>query len=278
MLAKTRKLSETEKEERNRLERRIKKCYYVSCLAIYLIKRKNLYRDKAKNITDYCAKEFSIKSKSKTYRFIAVGAVIAGILKREKIEVTDIDVNCLEEHLKNKKMPIFPTREKQIREIIEKVEPQYRVEVWLDAVDRSNGEQPSKESVTEAINKHHQNRFDGVFASSLQTKEGLLSLPSAAKDTVCLSQKAKPQYLGDGEYSIVIREETYRLLEENRQKLNKLTIEGAITALLPKEDIQEQIEKIEVKALEKENAIRRKEVKKLLLEKVKMIDRIIKEE
>lgn len=200
-IAKDNFLSETEKAERDSLERTVQQAFFIAGKALKLLRDKRLYRETHPTFESYVKDRFDF-GKSAVYYLISASEVVEN-LKRPQI----VD--------KNKKINILPTKESQCRSLA-KLSPDKQQMAWCKAVELAGNKVPSSRLVKKAVKE-------------------ISSVDNPAK----VKKKNKPSFrevdyqAGIGlEYTVRLSEETYNRLKVYQDKIGTATKDGAVARLL----------------------------------------------
>ncbi len=142
-------LSDEEKGRLFELERQVEESFYRAGIALKEIRDSRLYRMTHPTFEEYCRERFGFERR---YPYQLIDAAI----------VTDNIRQCVRD------AHIFPTNEYQLRPLAKlKGDPSKQVEVWLRAVERAQGKQPTYEAVKETVQEIVFTEKDDVVSPSL---------------------------------------------------------------------------------------------------------------
>ncbi len=132
-------LSLEEESERLRLERKVEKAFYEAGLALQTLRDKRLYRSTHATFEEYCQDRFNY-SRSYSSRLI------------KAVEIVDTIKENVANWQQNKTL-VLPSRESQCREIARLKQPLSQAKAWTEAVNRSNGSNPTAKIVEQVVNE-----------------------------------------------------------------------------------------------------------------------------
>ena len=191
-----RSLSESEKAERDDLERTVQQAFFVAGQALKALRDKRLYRESHATFESYVRDRFDY-TRAAAYYLIKSSIVYENLQCQQFVDT-------------NKSTNILPTKESQCRPLA-KLSPERQREVWQTAVDKAEGKVPSARIVKGII---HQSSSD-------------LDIKAKPKDSEMIYKS------GVGiDYIVHLDEETYKLLESYQGRIGKATKNGAIRSLL----------------------------------------------
>ena len=141
-------LSDEEKGRLFELERQVEESFYRAGIALKEIRDSRLYRITHATFEEYCRERFGFERR---YPYQLIDAAI----------VADNIRQCVRD------AHILPTNEYQLRPLAKlKGDPAKQAEVWLRAVERAQGKQPTYEAVKETVQEIVvTEKDDGVFPS-----------------------------------------------------------------------------------------------------------------
>ena len=188
-------LSESEKAERDELERTVQQAFFVAGQALKLLRDKRLYRETHATFESYVRDRFDYTRAAAYY--LIKSSIVYENLKCQQFVYTN-------------KGTILPTKESQCRPLA-KLSPERQREVWQTAVDKAEGKVPSARIVKAIINESNSD----------------LDIKAKPKDSEMIYKS------GTGiDYIVHLDEETYKLLETYQGRIGKATKNGAIRSLL----------------------------------------------
>jgi hypothetical protein len=124
-------LSDSEEQEKLRLERLVEKSFYVAGKALKQLRDGRFYRNNHKTFEAYCQDRFSYTRRSVNYLIAAADVV---------------------ENLGTNGSQIFPTAERQVRPLTS-LEPVQQSEAWQQAVSEAGGKVPVARIVKEVVQR-----------------------------------------------------------------------------------------------------------------------------
>lgn len=127
-------LTETELEERQRLELKVERTFLSAGRALKLLRDKRLYRDRYKTFEEYCQVRFGFH-RAHSYRLIDAVQVFE-----------NLSLKCLQFG------DILPTKESQCRPLIP-LELEEQPQVWQRAVEAAGGKVPSARIVKTIVDR-----------------------------------------------------------------------------------------------------------------------------
>ncbi len=132
-------LTVSEESERLRLERKVEKAFYEAGLALQTLRDQRLYRSTHATFEEYCQDRFNY-SRSYSSRLI------------KAVEIVDNIKENVANWQQNKTL-VLPTKESQCRPIARLKQPSSQVQAWSEAVNRSNGGNPTTKIVEQVVNE-----------------------------------------------------------------------------------------------------------------------------
>lgn len=191
-------LSDSERQERDALERTVQQAFFVAGKALKLLRDKRLYRETHNSFNSYVKDRFDFTRRAADYLISA--AEVVENLKREQIVLST---------------NVLPTKESQCRSLA-KLSPEEQKIAWCKAVDKAGGKVPSSRVIKEAVKE-------------------IKSVDDAAKtnEKVEPAFRVVNYTAGMGvEYTVRLDEETYKRLQTYQDKIGSATKSGAIARLL----------------------------------------------
>ena len=216
-------LSEQEQQRLVQLEQDIRQAFYVAGAALLEIRDRRLYRQDFACFEEYCQSRFTLTRRSVNY-LIAASSVVKNLLRTKANNFLGTNGSLV--------LPfVLPTSERQVRPLA-KLEPQKQVEVWHRAVEIAGGKVPSGKIVKHLVDqiKSTQNSSDTVEAMG-----EVVDKPSEKKKTKKRSEFQDGIVYSAGEgvrWRIHLSEENGKKLDELREEIGAVTMEGTIIRLL----------------------------------------------
>ena len=232
-------LSETEKEERDNLERTVEQAFYIAGKALKLLRDKRLYRENHATFEAYVKERFDFTKRAAYYLIDAAEVVNnlktahshtgSGSSEVSSDVCTDRPDGEAESLPKseqfvhsNKFTSVLPTKESQCRPLA-KLPPQRQREAWCKAVELAGGKKvPSARLVKKAIKE-----IDSIDNPTETNKN---------KEIQPRFQEVNYQAGMGLEYRVKLDETTYNRLQSYQDKIGTASKNGAIARLLDEVD------------------------------------------
>ena len=125
-------LSESEREDLERLEAQIRSAVWSAAKALWEINTRRLYRERYKTFDDYCQAQFQFSPRYAYYQ-VKFGQVLKTLEQSER------------------PVHILPQSEYQARPLSKLKEDSERIEAWLESVEKAQGMTPSFSLVEEVV-------------------------------------------------------------------------------------------------------------------------------
>ena len=160
-------LSDEEKGRLFELERQVEESFYRAGIALKEIRDSRLYRITHPTFEEYCRERFGFERR---YPYQLIDAAI----------VADNIRQCVRD------AHIFPTNEYQLRPLAKlKGDPAKQAEVWLRAVERAQGKQPTYEAVKETVQEIVGTEKDDLVSALLQVGDVCVVRTKANDPRLC---------------------------------------------------------------------------------------------